>query len=734
MKKSILILTLTIFSLQIFAQKEITVSDIWQYYKFFPSDVEGLKSMNDGKHYSVYETASISKYAYKTGEKVEDLVKFLDISTNRFSSEYEFSADETKIILYTNQERIYRHSFVADYYVYDLETKKSMKVSENGKQQLATFSPNGESVAFVRENNLYIKSLETKKEQQITTDGKYNHILNGIPDWVYEEEFGFNKAFEWSPDGKFLAYIKFDESNVKMFNMTKFAGKYPHIKANELYPENYTFKYPKAGDDNSVVSVHIYNVETGKTVKVDIGTETDIYIPRIRWTQSSENLSVFRLNRLQNKLEIMYANSETGKTKTIITEKNKYYIEDFTYDKIFFLEDGEHIVMPSERDGYRHLYLYKTDGTLVKQLTKGEWDITDFYGYDEKKKLFYFQAAAVSPLEREVYSIDFEGEKMEKISTKKGTNSADFSKGFEYYVLSFSDVNTPPYVTLHNKKGKLIRVLEDNENLKKRVEEYGGQHKEFFKFKTSEGVELNACKIVAPDFDETKKHAVIVMQYSGPGSQKVTNAWEYDSFGWVNLLAQKGFVVIMVDPRGTGARGQEFKKITYKQLGKYETIDLIETAKYLGTLPYVDRDRIGIWGWSYGGYMASLCMTKGADYYNTGIAVAPVTTWRYYDNIYTERFMTKPQDNSNGYDDNSPINHAEKLKGNLMLIHGTADDNVHLQNTMEFAEALVQAGKQFDMMIYNNRNHSIYGGNTRYHLFTLKTNYFIEHLKPEILK
>ena len=444
-------------------------------------------------------------------------------------------------------------------------------------------------------------------------------------------------------------------------------------------------------------------------------------------------MSIFHLNRLQNKLKILFANPETGSTEVVITEESQYYIEDFIYDKIFFLEDGEHIVMPSERDGYRHLYLYNIKGELVQQLTKGEWDITNFYGYDETKKLFYYQSAEESPLVRDVYSVNMKGKKT-KLSSKKGTNDFHFSNNYEYYINYFSNITTPPFFALYDIEGKEIKVLEDNSSFMKRVESFGGQHKEFFTFETSEGVELNAYRIVSPDFDETKKHAAIVMQYSGPNSQEVRNRWIYNSFGWVNLLAQKGFVIIFVDPRGTGARGVEFRKMTYKELGKYETVDLIETAKYLGTLPYIDKERIGIWGWSYGGYMASLCMTKGADYYNTGIAVAPVTNWRYYDNIYTERFMRKPQNNANGYDDNSPINHADKLKGNLMLIHGTTDDNVHLQNTMEFAEALVQAGKQFDMMIYNNRNHSIYGGNTRYHLYTLKTNYFIEHLKPEIIK
>ncbi len=734
MKKSFLVFLVLVVSLQTYAQQEITVEDIWKRYLFFPSSVDGLKSMQNGEHYTVYERDGIDKYEYKTGKKIESLIKFNSFTNSNVAEDYDFSNDEKKIMLHADIESIYRHSFVANYYVHDFKTKETKIVSTNGKQQLASFSPDANKVAFVRDNNLYITDLTTQKEIQITNDGKYNQILNGIPDWVYEEEFGFNKAYEWSPDGKYIAYIKFDESEVKMFNMTKYAGQSPQKKENVLYPENYTFKYPKAGDDNSKVNVYTYNLDTKKTQLVDIGTEIDQYIPRIRWTQDADKLCVFRLNRLQKKLELLIANPKTGEIKVLITETNKYYIESFTYDKIIFLKDGKHFVMPSERDGYRHLYLYKIDGTLKTQLTSGKWDITDFYGYDEKKKVFYYQSAEVSPLDRDVYSIDIKGKKKTKISTSKGTNDVVFSDGYKYYINYFSDVNTPPYITLYSSKGEVIRVLEDNSSFKSRVESFGGQHKEFFTFKTSEGIELNASRIVAPDFDSTKKHAVIIMQYSGPGSQKVLNNWAYDSFGWVNLLAQKGFVVVFVDSRGTGARGEEFKKQTYKQLGKYETVDLIETAKYLGTLPYVDKERIGIWGWSYGGYMASLCMTKGAEYFSTGIAVAPVTNWRYYDNIYTERFMVKPQDNASGYDDNSPINHASKLKGNLLLIHGTADDNVHFQNVMEFAEALVQAEKQFEMMAYNNRDHSIFGGNTRFHLYTLKTNYFVKHLKPEILK
>ncbi|MCF6184756.1 MAG: prolyl oligopeptidase family serine peptidase, partial [Bacteroidales bacterium] len=447
-------------------------------------------------------------------------------------------------------------------------------------------------------------------------------------------------------------------------------------------------------------------------------------IPRIRWTKDVNKLAVFRLNRLQNKFELLFANPNNGNSQIIYTETNKYYIDETDFDNLRFLDDGKHFVMTSERDGYRHLYLHDLTGKQVKQLTSGNWDLTDYYGYDNRRKMFYYQSAEESPLDRTVYRVNIKGKK-EKLSKQEGTNNAEFSKNFKYFINYFSNSETPNYVTLHNSKGKLIRVLTDNNKLKELVKEYGGVNKEFFTFKTTENITLNAWMIKPPDFDSTKKYPVIITQYSGPGSQEVLNKW---SFGWDNLLAQNEIIMVCVDPRGTGARGEEFRKQTYLQLGKFETIDLTETAKWLKKQNFVNPDKIGIWGWSYGGFMTSLCMTKGADYFSAGIAVAPVTNWRYYDNIYTERFMRTPQENPSGYDDNSPINFADKLKGNFLLIHGTGDDNVHWQNSAEFSEALVQANKQFDEFYYTNRNHSIYGGNTRYHLYTMMLNFWKKHL------
>ncbi len=727
MRKIFLALIALLFVGNSYAQqsyKKITVSDVVRY-GFYPNSVRGLRSMNDGLNYTTFDRRKqlIIKYSYKTGKVVDTLLKIEPLKI-AWVSDYHFNEDETKILLETEVENIYRHSYTAKFYIWDIAKQKLLTVSDKNKQQLATISPDGTKVAFVYKNNIYIKDFASNKEIAVTTDGAKNKIINGAPDWVYEEEFGFKQAFYWSPDGKKIAFIRFNESKVKTFDMTMFAGMKPKLENNILYPEHRQWKYPKAGESNSVVSVHIYDVQTAKTLKTDIGTETDIYIPRIRWTQHADKLAIIRLNRLQNKLEVLTADAETGTTKVIYTDENKYYIGDETYDNLTFLKDKKHFIITSEKDGYRHIYLYKTDGTLVKQLTKGNWDVTDFIGFDNNKKICYYISAEESPITRQLYSVDMKGRK-KKLSTQEGSNRAVFSTSYKYYINYFSSITQPTYVSLHDAKGKLIRVLEDNKALSAKVKEYGGVNKAFFKFKTTEGVELNGYMIKPPNFDATKKYPILMYQYSGPASQSVMNRW---SFGWDMLLAQKGYITVCVDGRGTGGRGEEFRKMTYLQLGKYETIDQIESAKYLGSLNYIDAKRIGIWGWSYGGFETLLAMTKGAEYFKAGIAVAPVTNWRYYDNIYTERFMRTPEENPDGYDDNSPINHVKKLKGKLLLVHGMGDDNVHLQNSAEISEALVQANIQFKQFYYTNRNHGIYGGNTRLHLYTMMTNFILENL------
>ncbi len=726
-RKNLLLLFISI-SLTAFSQKKISIGDITDNKIFSAKSVTGLRSMNDGEHYTTEEGNNIVKYSFKTGNKAETLFELSKIENVGFSSfiDYSFCDDESKILFTTNKQSIYRHSFSAEYFIWNRVTQEMSPLSINGAQQLATFSPDGERVAFVRNNNLYVKSLKFGTESQVTKDGKTNEIINGAPDWVYEEEFSFNKAFEWSPDSKFLAFIKFNETEVPMFNIPMYKGENPELKENELYPGNYSYKYPKAGQKNSVVSVHVYDLKSKTSVTTEIGDDTEQYVPRIKWTADGTSLAIMKVNRLQNKLDIVFANPFTGDTRDFFTEKNKRYISEDFYDDFIFLPDNKYIVLNSERNGYSHLYLYDRQGFEVKQLTDGKFDVTEFYGYDPVKKMFYYQAAKESPMRREVYFVSLDGKKSGKLSTQDGTNRASFSSGFKYFINYFSNTETPNLVTLHEQNGKVIRTLEDNSNLKNLIKEYNISKKEFFNFKTTEGVELNGWMLKPANFDQAKKYPVLMTQYSGPNSQKVLDSLV---IGWNEYLAQEGFIVACVDPRGTGARGEEFRKMTYMQLGKYESDDQIEVARYLGTLSYVDKNNIGIWGWSYGGFMAALCMEKGADVFKAGISVAPVTNWRFYDSVYTERFMRTPKENPDGYDDNSPLSHAGKIKGNYLIIHGSADDNVHFQNTMEFTEKMVQAGVQFDMAVYTNRNHGISGGNTSIHLYNRMTNYLKEKLK-----
>lgn len=729
-KLSGILLVVALFCSSLSAQPKLSLNDFFVNGTFYTKGVYGLRSMNDGEHYTVLEgnRSQIVKYSYKTGLPVETLldIKKIENSPVRYINDYAFDANESRILLCTNKKSIYRHSFTADYYIYDFKNKEIKPLSEGGSQRLATFSPDGYRIAFVRDNNLFIHDLRFGSERQITSDGNYNHIINGAPDWVYEEEFSFNRAFEWAPDGSALAYIKFDESDVREFQMNMFEGQRPSLKENELYPSNYSYKYPKAGEKNSKVSVWVYDVADRTTVQMETGDEEDIYIPRIRWTKDPKKLAIIRLNRHQNKMEILLANAKVGNITPLYREENKYYIDQSNFDNLVFLDNGTQFVITSEKNGYMHLYLYNISGTEKQALTKGNFDIADFYGYDPARKLFYYSSHEESPLEKYIYSINEKGLK-KKLTPTKGWNEASFSKNFNYYINTVSNSELPPVITLYNDKGKIVRTLEDNKQTRETVKNYNIAKREFIQIPAADGKTMLNAWIMKPlDAEAGKKYPLLITQYSGPNSQQVRNNW---SISWLNYLAQEGFIVACVDPRGTAARGEEFRKCTYMQLGKLESDDMIAAAKYLASQPEIDDTKVGIWGWSYGGFMASLCLMKGNDIFSTAIAVAPVTNWRFYDSIYTERYMRTPQENEKGYDENAPMHYADQLKGNLLLCHGTADDNVHVQNTYELSERLVQANKQFDMAIYTNRNHNIYGGNTTLQLYNRFVNYLKEHLQ-----
>ena len=737
-KNFFLLITISLLG-NLHAQKEITLDGIWNDSTFDAEEIPGFNFQNDGKHYTLLEDNRIQQYDLRTGKPTKVLFDGHDKTVEEFTADlvatsevhsslamekvpleiesYEFSADESKIMIHTATEKIYRRSSKGHAYVYDVKTQKLTNVAPMGMQMYTTFSPKADRVAYVRDNDLYVRSLGSAKEQRITADGKANHIINGSADWVYEEEFAMSKAFEWSPDGTKIAFLRFDESKVKEFTMQMYHD--------ESYPENEVFKYPKVGEDNAKVTVHIYNLKTGKTTPIKTGNAE--YFPRLFWTNSSDELVVLKLNRHQNELELLMTDTKTGKTSTLLKEKNKYYIR--VHDDLTFLKDGKHFLWTSEMDGYNHIYLYEMNGQMKTQLTKGAYDVTKFYGYDEKNKLVFYQAAEKSPLERQVYSVDIDGNKKKEMTPFSGTNKAQFSSTFDYYINTHSTADDPESYTVYNRKGKPLRVIESNEGIKALQKEHGTTPVEFFDFTTSENVKLNGYMIKPPDFDSRKEYPVFMYVYGGPGSQTVKDAFGTANYWWFQMLAQKGFIVVSVDNRGTGARGEEFKKMTYLQLGKYETMDQIEAAKYLGGLPYVDQDRIGIFGWSYGGYMSSLCLFKGADVFKSAIAVAPVTNWKWYDSVYTERYMRTEKENPDGYKENSPVYFADQMKGDYLLVHGLGDDNVHFQNTAEMTKALIDAGKQFDTYFYPNNNHSIKEANARHHLYTKMTNFLLENLK-----
>ncbi len=720
--KKLLIIFIAITSLATAQKKDIALEEIWNG-SFSTERMNSLNSMN-GNFYSLLNfdrntrSTTVDKYSYATLEKVETIVNSKDLGEINYFESYAFNNDETKLLLGVEEESIYRHSSLGIFYVYDLASK-TLHLIDKEKIQEPTFSPDSKKVAYAKNNNIFIKNLETNEVIQVTSDGKKNEIINGICDWVYEEEFSFVRAFEWSADSKNIAFLRFDETEVPTFSMD--------IVGSELYPTQQVFKYPKAGEKNSIVTLNIYNVAAAKTIKMDLGNYE--YIPRIKWTNNPEILSVITLNRHQNDLKLVAVNAVNFTSKILLNEVDKAFVD--IQDNLTFLTDNS-FIWASEKGGFNHIYHYSKEGKLINQVTKGNWEVTSFYGVNEKSKIVYYQSVEDGSINRTIYSIKLNGKDKKRLTNASGTNEASFSKNLNYFINTFSDANTPPIYTLHQSNGNQLKEILNNNKLSQKLANYNTSKKEFFVLTTKNG-NFNAWILKPSNFDAAKKYPVFMTQYSGPGSQSVSNTWNAANDYWYQHLAEKGYIVVCVDGRGTGYKGADFKKVTYKELGKYEVEDQIESAKELGKRSYVDVNEIGIWGWSYGGFMSANCLFKGNDVFKMAIAVAPVTSWRFYDSIYTERYMQTPQENTSGYDENSPLNFADLLKGNFLLVHGSGDDNVHVQNTMRLTNALVEANKPFDLAIYPDRNHGIYTGkNTRLHLYEKMTRFIEENLIRKI--
>lgn len=703
--------------------KLITLEDLYRKSTFNMKSVPGFNAMKDGLHYTKLETKdkaqTINIYRLSNDGWVRTVFNSklakVDGKEVRVSG-YEFSNDETKLLIKSEPKPVYRHSAYYKTYVYDIVHRRIEPLADE-KVLHATFSPDGSKVAYVLNNDLHYKDLATGKVTHVTIDGEWNSIINGNCDWVYEEEFGFTRAFQWSPDGKYLAYYRFDERKVPEYTLPIYNG---------LYPENYKYKYPKAGEPNSVVEIRIHSLADASSVTVNTGKETDQYIPRIKWTKDPSALCVYRLNRLQNHLELLLADARSGVSQVIYTETNKYYID--INDNLEFLPGGNTFIFTSERDKYNHLYSWNWKTRELKELTPGKFDIDQIVGIDAKRKKVYYTAAEKTPLERKLYAVNWNGRGKELLTPEDGTHAITSIEGHNYFLDKYSTLNEPPIYYLRDNNGKKVRILEDNIKLALKLEEYALGKLEFTTFKGAYGDDLNAWMITPPNFDKNKKYPVLMFQYSGPGSQQVLDRYSVNNYFWHQMLAQRGYIIVCADGTGTGMRGEEFKKKTYLQLGKLESDDQIAVAKELGKLPYVDKSRIGIWGWSYGGFMSSTCLFKGGDVFKMAIAVAPVSNWRYYDNIYTERYMRTPAENPSGYDNNAPEKMVKNLQGKYLLIHGTADDNVHFQNAVMLTEALIQADKEFESEYYPDKAHGISGGNTRHHLFNRMTNFILNNL------
>ena len=705
--------------------------------EFRAESMASLKPLDDGESYSQVSSdgTKILKYSFKTGKQtgvIFDLnnVRGPKIRIDRIDG-YIFSPDGKRILIQTDTRYIYRRSFTATYYIYEVQNNKMGPLSVGGEQQTPLFSPDGNMIAFVRQNNIFLVKLPyDNAESQVTTDGERNSIINGIPDWVYEEEFSTNRSMVFTADSRQLVWIKYDESKVKEFSFQWFRGSNPTMDEYLTYPGSYVYKYPKAGEDNSKVGVYSFDIKSRKTRQIDVPLDADGYIPRIVMTSDPTKVAVFTLNRHQDDMRIYMANPLTTLSKLVVQDKVDKYVKQESMCAVTFTD--QHILVPSERDGYNHIFIYTLNGQLKRQVVKGQFEVTDIYGMDDKTGDVFYAANELGPQDKQVYVSHANG-KTERLTSKEGQNNATFSRGFRYFINIWSDLNNPPVYTLNDSRGRILHTMIDNKALKEKYQSYGLGTKELFSFTTSEGVKLNGWMVKPADFSPSKRYPVIMFQYGGPGSQQVLNYWNIGAAGQGAILeqymAQQGYIVACVDNRGTGGRGAEFEKCTYLRLGEKEAFDQVEAALWLGKQPYVDKDRIGMWGWSYGGWNTLMSMSEGRPVFCAGVAVAPPTCWRYYDSVYTERYMRTPKENKSGYDEVNPIARAAKLHGALLICHGLADDNVHFQNTAEYTEALIQADKDFKENIYVNRNHGISGGNTRNHLYRQIIQWFDEKLK-----
>lgn len=726
MKKLLFFILLAFVSASFAQNNKITLEDIWKNGTFRADYVPGFQSMPISDCYTTVTRSGIDKHQFATGEFVATILKSTRLSeltegklNIRSIDDYSFDQAEQKILLATDMEMIYRRSSKAFHYVYDIAQDKLVMLADTskGKQSFATFSPKGGKVAFVRDNNLFMTDLTSGNEIQITFDGQQNSIINGMADWVYEEELELSQAFVWSPDGTKIGYHRFDESQVKEFSMTLWG---------ELYPESYKYKYPKPGEDNSKIQLFYYDLNTQKSYDLGFDRIEDCYYPRMMWSAIPNQLIVVKLNRDQTRMEFFAMDLPNIDKKVIYVEKLTVWID--LPEDIKFLKDQKRFLFTSEKDGFKHIYMSDYNNKIT-QITTGDWEVASIAYIDQKEQKIYYLSNESSVLNRDLYVIGFDGKKKQLLSSGNGWSSAEFSTTGSYYKLSTSDMNTPPVHAIFDRKGKQMRVLADNANLKAKMKEYNFSPKEIISFTTADNVSLNGWMLKPANFDPALKYPVLIYCYGGPGSQEVMNGMRrmQDDL-WYQMLTQKGYIVVCVDGRETAARGADFKKQVYRDMGKMETEDQINTAKYLQSLSYVDGQRIGIWGWSFGGYLSTLCMMKGEGIFKTIMAVAPVTNWRYYDNIYTERFLTTPEHNPKGYDDNSPIFFADKAQGKYLLVHGTADDNVHFQNAMELVMALNEAGFQYEQFFYPNKNHFIMGGTTRLHLYTKLTDFILKNL------